>query len=670
MEKFQKRFIDEAQEYFENLESVLLNLEVDFNNKQAIEEIFRIMHSLKGSGAMFGFDLLSEVTHELESLYELVRNEKLGLSTEIVGFTLGAVDQLKQLLVLEPGDKEESLVKQMLQEINAIVGEEQKRVISQEVSDDSQASVENIPEEKSILVYFEPSAEIASNGTNPLYLIDELSTMGQSAVKVDFSKLPDMKNFDPEKCYVSWRVVLATAEDLEVIRDVFLFVQDNSKIDIVELQTGNIFDNRQKVERCFSLPLDQLASSLINQNEPTKKLQKVSLTSPTEKRKELVTGIQLSTIRVNASKIDEYMNLVSEMIIAQSQLNLMAEENKELESISEHFGKVIRQLRDNAFDMSLIPLNNMATRFKRLVHDLSLELNKEVELVTEGLETEVDKNIIEKLGEPLLHLIRNCIDHGIEPVDERLANGKSRTGSILIKASYVGTFVEIDITDDGRGLDIDKIRAKAIQKSLISEDEELSDSALISMIFDSGFSTSENLSDVSGRGVGMDIVRNRIKELRGDIEVDTKKGEGTNFTIRLPLTLSIIDGLLTKVNHDMYVIPTSAIEKIFALTSDQRKKQLRQVVVYEGREIPYLDLRKEFDPMAEDLKQQYLIAVRYENGLFGLVVDDVVREYQAVVKPLGEMLKHHDMFLGASIMGDGKVSLVIDVKKTIQKFSA
>lgn len=671
MEKFQQRFIDEAHEYFDRLESGLLSLEKNFFDQQLIDEVFRIMHSLKGSGAMFGFDLLSEVTHDLESLYEMIRNQEIELDSKIVSFTLTIVDELRQLLVLNPDDSVRELANKIKSGISILL--EDKSILKEEQPD---LSIEIQPQrtstEKSFFIYFQPHESVFVNGTNPLYMVDELATLGESKVNVYFQNLPGFAVYEPGKCYTSWRMVLCTLEELETIEDVFLFVQDDAVIQIVELQHGNVFADEKKLVSCFSLPLEEIKP--FEKEQPEILGSKADTLSPKivteEKRKELVSGVQLTTIRVNSVKIDEYMNLVSEMITAQSQLDLLAEKNGDLVSISEHFSKLIRQLRDNAFDMSLIPLNNMATRFKRLVRDLSADLNKQVELVTEGLETEVDKNIIEQLAEPLLHIIRNCIDHGIEPIEERAKRSKSKTGLITIKASYVGTFVEIEITDDGRGLDLDRIRKKALEKHLISAEEEVSNSTLISLIFESGFSTSDHLSDVSGRGVGMDVVRQRIKDLRGDIEVDTKKGEGTTFTIRLPLTLSIIDGLLTRVNDDMYVIPTGAIEKIYPLTPELKTNELRQVVVFENTEIPYLDLRKEFDPKASELKQQYLIAVNFQNKLFGLVVDDVLREYQAVVKPLGQMLKDHDLFLGASILGDGKVSLVIDVKKTIQKFSA
>ncbi len=689
MEKFQKRFVDEANEYFESLESALLYLENDFSDTQRIDEVFRIMHSLKGSGAMFGFDLLSEVTHDLESLYEQVRSLKIQLNAKIISFTLGAVDQLKKLLVPSAGDEERQLAVELKRDVASLLESPSSSTSSLSTKN---AKVENDEQEtenaRSFFVFFQPNESILENGTNPLYLIDELATLGESKIEVSFDSLPDFKEFDPQKCFASWKVVLYTQEDLDTIQDVFLFVQDDSRIEIIELQHGNVLENQEKLARCFFMPVDEIESLIgedIDQKENLVPIENEIMVSESvkerameepapkaneEKRNQLVSGVRLDTIRVSSAKIDEYMNLVSELITAQSHLDLIAETQKDFEPISEHFAKLIRQLRDNAFNMSLIPLTNMATRFRRLVRDLSADLNKKVNLVTEGLETEVDKTIIEQLGEPLLHIIRNSIDHGIEPIEQRLENGKEEEGTILIKASVVGTFVEIEIADDGAGIDLSRIKEKAIKKGFFNEGDSISDSELISVIFKPGFSTSEILSDISGRGVGMDIVRKRIADLRGDVEVDTMIGEGTKFTIRLPLSISIIDGLLTQVNDDLYIIPTGNIEKIYALNTDQKKNALRQVVVFEDQEIPYLDLPMEFSAAPKEQKQQYMVVVRYNNKLFGLVVNDVFREHQAVVKPLDQMIGHHELFLGASIMGDGRVTLVIDINKTIQKFSA
>lgn len=437
MEKFQQRFIDEAHDYFENLESALLNLEKDFGNQHLIGEIFRIMHSLKGSGAMFGFDLLSEVTHDMESLYEQIRNGQIQLNSTILSFTLDAVDQFHQLLKLNPGEEEKELAREIksgiasfLKDVGSDENYSEKTILEATIQQDKQ-------EGTSYFIFFQPNESVFIHGTNPLYLIDELATLGQSKVEIDLSKLPGFSDFDPGKCYVSWKVVLYTEEDVNTIQDVFLFVQDDAVLKIIKLENENILFDEEKVACCFETPPDK-----IKPFELMAEKQKFAPPAPKEpiteqKRQELVTGVQLSTIRVNSLKIDEYMNLVSELITAQSQLDLLAERNKEVEPISEHFSKLTRQLRDNAFDMSLIPLNNLATRFKRLVRDLSADLNKEVEFVSEGLETEVDKNIIEQLAEPLLHIIRNCIDHGIEPVVKPLGEMLSQH-ELFMGASILG----------------------------------------------------------------------------------------------------------------------------------------------------------------------------------------------------------------------------------------
>ena len=663
MEKFQKRFVDEAKEYFDSLESNLLNLEQDPNNQALIGEVFRIMHSLKGSGAMFGFDLLSSVTHDLESLYELVRNGDLPLNSSILSFTLRTVDVLGGLLTLNVSADKHDLVAKLKAEIQTLIVGTQPAVLSSGRRDDLQRPDTKNVQKKKYKIHFEPSEKLLENGTNPLYLLDEMNTLGDCTVEVDLTRLPDFKDLDAEKCYASWIINMVTDADLSEIEDVFLFVMDDSKIEIIELS-----DSTDSLEEVI---LEENADSLINTPLNTEVFPKENKTTISPKKE--VAEQVLSTIRVSSSKIDEYMNLVSEMITAQSRFadtaGIMGDKN--LSALAEHFNKLIRQMRDNAFDMSLIPLYNIATRFKRLVRDLSSSLEKEVVLVTSGFETEIDKKMIDKLADPLMHIIRNCIDHGIESVEDRLAKGKPSVGTVTVRASYVGTFVQIEIEDDGRGIDIEKIKEKAIEKGLCLKDEPIDEYSLIKLIFEPGFTTAKTLTGVSGRGVGMDAAKKMIKELRGEIDIRTKKGEGTCFTIQMPLTLSIIDGLLTKVNDDLYIIPSFNIEKVFALKAGEtyNPRGIRRVAVFDGREIPYLNLRNEFDAKSEDLHQQYLIAVRHEHSIFGLVVDDVLRECQAVVKPVSGMMSNHDIFQGASILGDGKVTFVLDTKKIIQKFS-
>ncbi|MGQ8338486.1 chemotaxis protein CheA [Sunxiuqinia sp. A32] len=669
MDKFQQRFIDEAKEHFENIELALINLESNFSNADLISEIFRSMHSLKGSGAMFGFTLLSDATHDMESLYDLIRSGSIPLNSAIISFTLKSLDLLKQLLELEPDESlKKNIVVLKANIANLLAGAVAESDSVKETSDFPVKEHKKKISLNTFFIYFKPAPTIFDNGTNPLYLIEELHTFGECVSRADLSEVPPLAEIETEKCYTSWRCLLRTDQEFNDIEDVFLFVKEDSQLEIIEIKNESLLVDKDKRLKLFDIQIEE-ALQLAVRNE-------LEIEEVEEKEEKVITttgGQTISSIRVSSAKIDEYMNLVSEMITAQSRLVLLSETRKdpEIELVSETFEKLIRQLRDNAFDMSLVPMFNMVARFKRLVRDLSEEMNKEIELETEGLETEVDKNMIEKLTDPLLHIIRNCIDHGIETKDERIAAGKKSKGTIHIKASYVGTFVQIEISDDGSGLNFEKIKQRGIEKGMIDAEAEISQTELMRLILEPGFSTANSVSGVSGRGVGMDVVRKAIKNLRGEIDIDSTSGEGTQFIIRLPLTLSIIDGLLTKVGDEFFVIPTGNIEKIYALQSNPNEKNIRQVVVFEGREIPYLNLHKEFNPDAEIQQQQYLIAVKVnENQLFGLVVDDVLREYQAVVKPLGKMLKRHDIFFGASILGDGKIALVIDINKIIQKFSA
>jgi two-component system chemotaxis sensor kinase CheA len=302
------------------------------------------------------------------------------------------------------------------------------------------------------------------------------------------------------------------------------------------------------------------------------------------------------------------------------------------------------------------------------VYDLSKSLNKEVVLVTEGLETELDKTIIENLAEPLLHIIRNSIDHGLETKEKRVLAGKRAEGSILIRATSVGGYVQIEIEDDGDGLNLVQIKEKALAKGIISSSDKLDDQEVVQLIFEPGFSTSDVVTDISGRGVGLDVVRKSIQNMRGSVSVASEKGRFTRFIIKLPLSLSIIDGLLTRVGTSYYVIPSSVVIKLFAVKAGQQQNKFRQVIEVDGMQIPYLNLAREFESGVAFPDEQQMVTVTYENHQVGLIVDDVVRDYQAVVKPLGRMLKSHDVFSGVNILGSGDLALVIDTNKLIQKY--
>ena len=356
----------------------------------------------------------------------------------------------------------------------------------------------------------------------------------------------------------------------------------------------------------------------------------------------------------------------------QAQLNLMADKHNDptLSAIAEQMEKITRQLRDNSFSISLIPLQGEIMQFQRLVRDLCIKLGKQMEFIVEGGEIELDKNIIDHLKDPLLHIIRNSGDHGVESPEERVKAGKDPVGKIMLKAFYSGSSVIVQVSDDGKGMDPEKIRKKAIEKGLIDANTKLSDKETLNLIFASGFSTSEKISDVSGRGVGMDVVRSKIQEIRGEVTVDSVLGQGTTISMELPLTLSIIDGLLTRISGEQYVFPFSNVERILQPSEVKiSENQLGDFFVYGGEQLPSIDLNKIFHDKPSDLENTKIIIVQQGERRVGMIVDAVVGEFQIVVKPLGRYLRSIDMISGASVMGDGSLSLIIDPGRLINYYN-
>ncbi|PLX14517.1 MAG: chemotaxis protein CheA, partial [Marinilabiliales bacterium] len=646
VDKFRSKFLEEATEKIENLEQSLLVLENDINNKEIIESVFRDMHSLKGGGAMFGFSKLSEFTHDLENIYDLVRNGKLKIARNLLDVTLDSVDNLKTHLsdpdLSSPQSKNKH--NDLVVQIKKIVNDDDENL----VSDDQNTPTEEISKIKTYYIYFEPNDYIFNDGTNPLFLVDELQGLGLCKVLSHFNKVPESQNIDVTKCYVYWEVLLATEEDVNSISDVFIFVEDDCKLEINEVADHNILKNQNIVQEISDkailkndLGLSEIQSII---KKHTEKKEKIEENEAINKRFSNVPSVKeniISSIRVSSAKLDSLMNLVSELVTTQARLSLFAEQSdsSELSTIAENVQKLTRQLRDNAFDIVLVPIETMLTRFQRLVRDLSKELNKSVRFIAEGAETELDKTIIETLTDPLLHILRNCIDHGIELPEERKKANKPEQGTILMKAYYSGTNVHIKIKDDGAGIKPDKIKAKALEKGLINKDDNLSRKEIFDLLFIPGFSTAKNVTDVSGRGVGMDVVKRKLAEVRGEVEIDSEVSVGTTITIKLPLTLSIIDGLLVRLADNHYIIPLSVVGKIYSTDHESVVNKFNNLIVLDGERIPFYYLREEFGLPNNEQNNEQIIMVSYEDKKIGIVVDDVVGEYQAVLKSLGKMFK-------------------------------
>ena len=673
MDSFKKKFIEEASELIDKLEVTLLELEKNPDDPTQIQQVFRVMHTLKGNSSMFGFDLIDKFTHNLETVYDLIRNNQLKLTPQVLNVTLSSVDHLKAMLDEENYDDPDFLTTHngLIAKINQLINPEKPMEEKQSLQINESKSDEVI---HSYYVFFEPRKDIFKNGTNPLYLLDELTSLGKAKVFAHFNRVPLYDQINPEQCYVYWEAIIATENEVNSINDVFIFVESDSKLEIQKVADINLLADEKFVEEITQLANVQKDIGFVT----VQRLANQSIARHNKSKSEVVKRERIgykdkstASIRVSSDKLDGLMNLVSELVTTQARLSLFAEENSVpgLAPIVENVQKLSRQLRDIAFSIVLIPIENLFGRFQRLVRDLSQELHKDVEFITEGAETELDKTIIENLSDPLMHIIRNSLDHGIEESAIRLAQGKSSKGKIQLKAFYSGANVIIQISDDGAGIDTEIIREKAIQKGIITAERKLSKKEILDLIFLPGFSTAKKVTDVSGRGVGMDVVKKKISEIRGEVEVDSEVGEGTTITIKLPLTLSIIDGLLVSINKSAYVIPLAAIDKIYAVEKSKIYTSFNNLITLDGKQIPFFSLRKEFNLSSSDEELEQVVVVNFEDNSVGMVDDFVIGEYQAVLKPLGKHYKTHDIFSGATILGDGTVALVMDTNKIIKDFA-
>ncbi|MGB4329294.1 MAG: chemotaxis protein CheA [Tenuifilum sp.] len=672
MDSFRKKFIEEAAELIDKLEVSLLELEKSPNDEALIQQVFRVMHTLKGNSAMFGFDLIDSFTHNLETIYDMIRNGQLEVSKDILNITFSSVDHLKAMLdeqnYEDPDFK--TVHNGLMGKINRIINPSN----AETETETTKTSKEKSESLSTYYILFEPNENIFKNGTNPLYLLDELCSLGEHKVFAHFNRLPGIKEITPNLCYTYWEVLLTTDQDVNAIHDVFIFVESDSKLEIQKLAEENLLADKLFVEEVSQLAEVQKDVGLVTiQRLATKAAARINKEKAKQFTKERIATKDktAASIRVSSDKLDHLMNLVSELVTTQARLSLFAEQTNVpgLAPIVENVHKLTRQLRDIAFSIVLIPIENLFGRFQRLVRDLSAELHKEVDFIVEGADTELDKTIIENLSDPLMHIIRNSMDHGIEDARVRVANGKPAKGKIHLKAFYSGASVIIQVSDDGAGIDPEIIHAKAISKGLVPSDKKMSKKEILDLIFLPGFSTAKKVTDVSGRGVGMDVVKKKISDIRGEVEVESEVGKGTTITIKLTLTLSIIDGLLVSIDSSPFVIPLSSIDKIYAVDKESIYSSFNNLVTLDGTQIPFFSLRKEFNlqPSSEELEQ--VVVVNFEDNRVGLVVDYVIGEYQAVLKPLGKHYKSHDIFSGATILGDGTVALVMDTNKIIKMFA-
>ncbi len=693
IDQFKAAFVEEAAELLENLETNLLDLENDLNNRELLESVFRVMHTLKGSAGMVELNAVEAFAHELETAFDKVRDGQLQMTDQLTSLTLRAKDQI-QNMISDSGDYDQQEVQEIIRLVKNLTGENvEKGSVSAEKSSPKQ--LPEIAVQKLFSIHFKPAESLLVNGSNPFFLLEELQELGECTIIMNASRVPDLASISPEHCYLEWQIIIRTAKTHNDLEDVFIFVVDDCELNVRELADGEVYDLEAIQKELNGLTTDdsflgdaelqpvlerhKKQTPAPSPSEPQKIAQKTENTAPkTVERKPAPAqnnsatpdksaarkDTKEATIRVPSGRLDELVNLVGELVTLNARLtqHTLSQDDQELTGISESLDRLTSQLRNSALNMRMIPVGTLFSRFSRLARDLGRELNKDIELFTSGEETEMDKTVIERLNDPMVHLIRNCADHGIESAENRIANGKPANGTISLTAQYSGAHVMIQIKDDGKGLDIAAIRAKAIDRGLIDPDARVSDTELFQYVFHSGFSTAKQITKVSGRGVGLDVVRRTIEELRGTITLFSEPGVGTTFTLKLPLTLAIIDGLLVSIGDGYYVLPLSSVHECLEFSRAQvGTDQDQNLVNLRGKLVPYINLRNMFGVTTEEPEIQQVVVAEINNQYIGFVVDNVIGQHQTVIKSLGKISQDLEGLSGATIMGNGSIALILDI---------
>ncbi|TBY77445.1 chemotaxis protein CheA [Rhizobium leguminosarum] len=658
-------FRTEAAECLEAIEAGLLDLTHQLDNKDLVDAVFRGLHTLKGSGAMFGFEALAAFTHHCETAFDRVRKGEVAVTSELVAAVLAAQDHMRALVDQPDADHGDTGHK-LLAQLQAAVGGKEAAPAAASAAIPVTAAVPEASAKKknSWRIRFSLPANSMANGTNPLGLLDELRDLGECTVRANSSAIPPLDELTPTELHISWDVTLTSEQDRSAIDDVFIFVLDDMELSVEEI-SGQAAATAAPVEE-KAAPARVAAASAAPVSPTT-----VAEFRPVEAvpaKREVPAAVSQAkaaeNVRVPAERLDELMDRVGELVIAQSRLSQLASASTDiaLRSVSEEIERLSGELRDTMMVLRMVPVATLFSRFRRLVHDLARETGKVIELVTEGESTEVDKTVIERLADPLVHLVRNSIDHGLETPADRLASGKTEAGTVTLSARQAGGEVIISIKDDGRGINRERVRAKAESSGLIQPGQPLSDSELLQLIFAPGFSTAAAITNLSGRGVGMDVVKKTVEALRGAIDIVSVPGQGSEVSLRIPLTLAIIDGLLVRVGSGRYVIPLSAVEECLELSLEEDlRSRGRSFISLRDSLVPFLRLRDLFRTGTKPDVHQKVVVISTGTERVGLVVDQIIGDHQTVIKSMSKLHNNVATFSGATILGDGSVALILDV---------
>ena len=699
-------FIVESRELLEDMENALLGIEEAEGNDEKVNAIFRAAHTIKGSSGLFSLDHIVAFTHVVESVLDRVRAGKLTIADQLVVLLLACCDHLGSLVegvaagehdgnaeLLAQGDplmaqlrvfldppqdlKQHSLPPAMTEPVHV------KRI------DGSSAMADHWH----ISVRF--STDVLRNGMDPLSFIRYLGTMGRiTGIATLSDALPVADQMDPELCYLGFEIAFQTTADKAAIERVFEFVRDDCRllilpphsliseyISLIGQQQGELARLGEMLVLCGTLtqqeldlalnaqadtPNKPIGTILVEQGSVQPEVVEAALTK--QKQVKEIGASESRSIRVDADKLDQLINLVGELIIAGASVNMIAHRSRviELQESTSKLATLVEEVRDSALQLRMVRIGATFSRFQRVVHDVSRELGKDIALLIDGEETELDKTVVEKIGDPLMHLVRNSMDHGIESAEVRLARGKPAQGTVKLNAYHDSGAIVITVEDDGGGLNRERILAKAVERGLVEPGHHMSDSDVFALIFEPGFSTAEKVTNLSGRGVGLDVVKRNITALRGTVGISSDEGVGTMVTVRLPLTLAIIDGFLVGVGKSIYAIPLDMIEECVAYSAEPGHDYTN----LRGEVLPFIRLRELFSIAGTSAKGENIVVLKYAGQKAGLVVDTLLGEFQTVIKPLGEMFAQSKCISGSTILGSGDVSLILDVPSLVRQAMA
>ena len=693
LSEFLDIFFEECFEGLAVMESGLLTLDKG-TDVEEINSIFRAAHSIKGGSASFGFLDISNFTHIMETLLDEMRDGRRDITQAIVDTLLESVDALNGMVnaAKDGGDSDAARTTDVQQKLETILSGNTEDNSAQDVHDESTSTGKPATEKSVTQVWqikFKPHPSMMKAGNDPARIFRELQKLADITVCVDTSEVPDFSDLEPECSYLSWTLELTGHVEESEIRELFSWVEDDSDLENTLLSTETSAEDDteaattetkpEEAEPAIAEKNEAEASQPVTEEKPSQENQPETASANTSKNKPATTNKESGSIRVGIDKVDALINMVGELVITQSMLSQISSylakgDTRALEKLLDGVSQLernTRELQESVLQIRMLPISFSFSRFPRLVRDLSNKMGKQIELKMTGEHTEVDKTVLEKIGDPLVHLVRNSLDHGIEMPDVRKAAGKPETGTLELRAYHKGSDIIIQVIDDGAGLNRDNILNKAIEKGLVGENEELTDDRVYNLIFAPGFSTAEQISDVSGRGVGMDVVQRNVRDLGGNVSIASNDGAGSTVTIRLPLTLAILDGQLARIGDETYIVSLVSIVESLQMRANQINSITGQSELYQLRDeyIPIIRVSELLGMKTgkANLEDGLLMVVEADGHRVGLFVDDLLGQQQVVIKSLETNFRQVQGISGATILGDGTVALIVDVPGLIKR---